>query len=174
VHHADVRTLYLLRHLKSSWDEPGLSDHERPLAPRGRRAGKKLARHLRTERVAPELVLCSTSTRTRQTFEVVKAALGAPEARFLPELYAASEAALLAAAHAVEPKTRSVLLIAHNPGLEDLAVGLAARGDGDALQRLGEKFPTGAFATLVFAGGWAELEPGAGELVDLVVPRELG
>jgi phosphohistidine phosphatase len=104
----------------------------------------------------------------------VKAALGAPEVRFLPELYAASDAALLGAAHAVEPKTRSVLLIAHNPGLEDLAVGLAARGDGDALQRLGEKFPTGAFATLVFPGGWAGLEPGAGELVDLVVPRELG
>jgi len=169
-----VRTLYLLRHLKSSWDEAGLPDHERPLAPRGRRAGKKLARHLRQERVAPDLVLCSTATRTRQTFEAVKAALGDPVVRFLPELYAASEATLLAAVRAVGPRTRSLLLIAHNPGLEDLAVGLAARGDGEALQRLGEKFPTGAFATLAFPGDWAALEPGGGELVDIVVPRELG
>jgi phosphohistidine phosphatase len=174
VHHADVRTLYLLRHLKSSWDEPGLADHERPLAPRGRRAGKQLARHMRKQRVAPELVLCSSSTRTRQTFDAVKEALGDPEVRFLPELYAASQATLLAAARAVEPKTRSVLLIAHNPGLEELAVGLAARGDENALQRLGEKFPTGAFATLVFTGCWAELESSAGELLDFVVPRELG
>jgi phosphohistidine phosphatase len=173
VHDADVKTLYLLRHLKSSWDEPALPDHERPLAPRGRKAGKKLARHFQRAGATPELVLCSSSTRTRQTLEAVRAGLGDPEVRFLDELYAAPEQTLLHAVRAVEPSTSAVLVIAHNPGLEDLAVGLAGGGDENALERLGEKFPTGAFATLTFRGSWADLELGSAELVEYVVPREL-
>lgn len=168
-----TKTLYLLRHLKSSWDEPGLADHERPLGQRGRKAGKKLARHLRRTGVAPEVVLCSPSTRTRETLEAIRAAIGDAEVCFPPELYAASETTLLRAVRGVAPKTGSVLVIAHNPGLEDLAVGLAGRGGDEALRRVGEKFPTGAFATLTFGGSWADVEPGSGELVDYVVPREL-
>jgi phosphohistidine phosphatase len=168
-----AKTLYLLRHLKSSWDEPGLADHERPLAPRGRRAGKKLARHLRKARVAPELVLCSPSVRTRETLETIRSALGEPDVRFPPELYAASEETLLRALRSVEWKRSSVLVIAHNPGLEELALALAGRGDERLRERLAEKFPTGAFAALVFGGVWSELAPAACELVEYLVPREL-
>ena len=169
-----TKTLYLLRHLKSSWDEPGLADHERPLGQRGRKAGKKLARHLRRTGVAPEVVLCSPSTRTRETLEAIRAAIGDAEVCFPPELYAASETTLLRAVRGVAPKTGSVLVIAHNPGLEGLAIELAGSGDVDALERLGERFPTGALATLAFRRSWADVGPGSGELVEYVVPRELG
>ncbi len=172
---SDVKTLYLIRHLKSSWDEPGLPDHERSLAPRGRRAGKKLARHLRKEGAAPEVVLCSPSMRTRETLEAILPALGDPAIEFRDELYAAAEDELLEAVRGVVPDVGSVLVIAHNPGLQDLALALAGGRDEDARERLSEKFPTGAFATLVFAAAtWSKLEPGTGELVGYVVPRELG
>jgi phosphohistidine phosphatase len=175
VHHADVEaTLYLLRHLKSSWDEPGLADRDRPLAPRGRKAGKKMARHLLDTGAAPDLVLCSPAVRTRETFAAVRSAIGDPEARFLPELYAASHDELLAALRRVEPGIRSVLLVGHNPGLHDLALALTGSGDEEARERLRKKMPTGALVTLSFrAGSWIELMPGSGRLVDYVVPREL-
>jgi len=161
-----AKTLYLLRHLKSSWDDDTLADHDRPLAPRGRKAGKRMARYLKTAGVAPELVLCSSAVRTRQTLEAVRAALGDAQLRFEEELYAASDEELLGVLRAVTPDVDSVLVIAHNPGLEDLAAALSGVRQ--------EKFPTGAFATLVYEGGWAELGAGSCELTGLVVPRELG
>ena len=166
-------TLYLLRHLKSSWDDPSLPDFDRPLAPRGRKAGRKIARYLRRQDARPDIVICSPAVRTRQTLEAVRSVLGDPEVSFPDELYAASEDTLLGAIRAVPSKTGSVLVIAHNPGLELLAMELAGGGDREALERLGEKFPTGSVATLVFRGAWAELETGAATLVDYIVPREL-
>lgn len=159
------KSLYLLRHLKSSWSDPALADHDRPLAPRGRKAGKKVARHVRRVGVKPDLVLCSPSVRTRQTLAVVEPELGSPEVRLVDELYAAPAEELLDVLRGVEPEVGSVLVIAHNPGLEDLLAGLSGT--------VQEKFPTGAFATLAFEGAWADLRPGACELLAYVVPREL-
>lgn len=158
-------TLYLLRHLKSSWDEQALADRDRPLAPRGRKAGKKMARHLEKAGAAPELVLCSPALRTRETLDAVRGALGEPEVRFDERLYAAWEDELLDVLRGVEPGVGSVLVIAHNPGLEDLAAALTGVRQ--------EKFPTGALATLSFDGEWADLESGACELAAFVVPRGL-
>jgi phosphohistidine phosphatase len=174
VHHADVRTLYLLRHFKSSWDELTLPDHDRPLAPRGRRAAKKLERHLRKAKVSPALVLCSPSVRTRQTLDAVLPALGGAEVRYREELYAAPAGTLRDAVRNAEPRLSSILVVGHNPGLQDLAVALAGRGDAELRRRLGEKLPTGAFVTLELpSASWAEVEAGSGELVGFVVPREL-
>jgi phosphohistidine phosphatase len=159
------RTLYLLRHLKSSWDDESLADFERPLAPRGRKAGKKVAQHLREKGVRPELVLCSPAVRARQTLAAVEATLGEPEVRFVDGLYHAWADTLLAVLQAVDPGVDSVLLIGHNPGLLNVAVMLAGG--------LPDEFPTGALATLAFEGTWAELAPAACELVDYVVPRKL-
>ena len=169
-----MKTLLLLRHAKSSWEAPGLVDHDRPLAPRGRRAAKKLTRHMRESEIAPELVLCSTSTRTRETLDGIPSALGDPEVRFASELYAASAETLLDAVCAVEPAVAATLVIAHNPGLHDLALQLVGSGDEDARLRLRENLPTGALVTLAFdVETWDEVEPGSGELVGYVVPREL-
>jgi phosphohistidine phosphatase len=169
-----VRTVVLLRHGKSSWADSTLADIDRPLAPRGERASRKLAKYIRKKRIRPTVVLCSPSLRTRQTLEAVEAALGKRcTVEVVPQLYGASEHELLEQLQALPGAVSSVMLIGHNPGLHDLALLLASRGS--ELPRLEQKFPTGALATLVVRSkGWKALRPGAAELVDYVVPRQLG
>ena len=166
--------LYLLRHAKSSWDDPGLGDHERPLAPRGRRAALQMAAYLRAHEISPALVLCSTSRRTVQTLETA-----VPDGQGLiePDLYAASASALLARLRQVPNATPSVMLIGHNPGLQMLVLALAgdrARTRGDPnLAAIANKFPTAALATLALRGGWSDLKAGGAELTGYVRPKDL-
>lgn len=150
-----------------------LADHDRPLGARGRRAGDLMAAHLRSAGIAPQLVLCSTSARTRETLARIAAVLDpAPVVLFERGLYGASADSLLARLRAVRDEVGSVMLIAHSSGIEDLALLLARRG-GD-LGALREKFPTGALATLAFSGRWRSLGPREAELVSFVTPRALG
>jgi phosphohistidine phosphatase len=170
-----VKVLYLLRHAKSSWDDPGLSDHERPLAPRGRRAAARIAEHLKREGIRPALVLCSSSRRTRQTLEPVAAAVPDVPVKVEADLYGAGEGTLLRCVKRLPDAADSVLVLGHNPGLHDLALTLAEGGDGEALARLRAKMPTAALATLAApVTRWRDLRPGGAELVAFVVPRELG
>jgi phosphohistidine phosphatase len=129
---------------------------------------------MRRTRIRPALVLCSPSLRTRQTLEAIEPSLDKGcSVEFVPELYAASERELLERLQAVPESVSSVMLIGHNPSLQQLALLLASRGAD--LPKLGEKFPTGVLATLVVNGeSWAALRPGDAELVDYVVPRDLG
>jgi len=167
------KTLYLLRHAKSSWEDPNLADHDRPLAPRGRCASRTIADHLRRQRITPGLVLCSSSTRTRETLERISAGLDEKfELQIEEALYTASARDLLDRLHQVDARVDSVMLIGHAPAIQELALNLASKGL--QLERLREKFSTGALATLVFRGKWGELAPGAAELVAFVKPRELG
>jgi phosphohistidine phosphatase len=165
-----VKRLFLLRHAKSSWDEPGLADHDRPLAKRGRRASKTIGEHMRVEGIAPALVLCSPSERTRETLKSIDLPAEV-EVRVEPELYAASAGELLAVLNRVPDEIGSAMLIGHNPGLQDLALQLA--GDGAETPRVRHKFPTAALATLDFDGRWRELAPGVCELVGFVKPKDL-
>ncbi len=168
--------IYLLRHAKSSWDQPDLADHERPLAKRGRKAVAKLGRHFRDAGVRPDLVLCSSAARAVETLDGVREALP-PEAELEVEgdLYGAGSDALLTRLRRVPDEVGSAMLIGHNPAIEELALELAGEeDDGDARARMEAKYPTGALATLRFEGSWGELEPGAAALEAFVVPRELG
>jgi phosphohistidine phosphatase len=169
-----VRTVVLLRHGKSSWSDSTLADIDRPLAPRGERASSKLAKYIRRKRIQPAPVLCSPSLRTRHTLEAVGASLGKRCAvEVVPQLYGASEQGLHEQLQALPESVSSVMLIGHNPGLHKLALVLASRGAH--LPQLEEKFPTGALATLVVRSeGWTALGRGEAELVDYVVPRQLG
>ena len=168
-----MKTLLILRHAKSSWEDIGRGDHYRPLAPRGRRAAKKLAKHLRRQKVAPAMVLCSSATRARETLELVAPALGPPKKILIEEgLYAASADELLSRLRRIPDATESVMLIGHNPGLQDLALTLAANGPKRSLVL--EDFPTGALATLLIdVARWRDLVPGDADVVDYLVPREL-
>jgi len=169
-----MRTVFLLRHAKSSWSDSTLADIERPLAPRGERAAKQIARYVRKQKIEPALVLCSPSVRTRRTLEAIEPALGTSHTvQFVPALYAASHQELLRQLRALHDSVASVMLIGHNPGLQELALALATHGAD--LPRLEEKFPTGALATLVAeCDSWTALKTGDAELVDYVVPRDLG
>ncbi len=129
---------------------------------------------MRRKRIQPALVLCSPSLRTRQTLEAVEASLGKRCAvKVVSQLYAASEQELLERLQALPKSVSSVMLVGHNPGLHNLALVLASRGAD--LAQLEEKFPTGALATLaVHSDSWTALGPGEAELVDYVVPTQLG
>ena len=169
-----MRTLVLLRHLKSAWDEPGLEDHKRPLAPRGHRAGERIRRHIEDAGISPQLVLCSSAVRAVQTWEAVRGGLADDlELGIEDGLYGASSDSLLSRLNDVPDTVATAMLVAHNPGIGDLAAGLAGSADGDALERMAEKYPTGGLATLTFAGPWAGLAWGDARLVEYVVPREL-
>ncbi len=166
------KTLYLLRHAKSSWEDPTVGDHDRPLAPRGRRASKVIAEYLSRQRSTPRLVLCSSSERTRETLKRVSAGLrGGVEVRIEERLYTASASGLLQRLHELDARVESVMLIGHYPALQELALSLAGRGVD--LSRLTEKFPTAGLATLAFRGRWDELAPGAAELIAFVTPKGL-
>jgi phosphohistidine phosphatase len=166
-----VHTLYLLRHAKSSWADPTLPDRERPLAPRGRRDAKRIAKHLVRIGLEPELVLCSSAARTRETLELVRPALKTSRVLFEDELYAATSDGLLARIRLVPDPVESVMLIGHNPSLQQLALVLASAGD--ELTRLEKKFPTGALATIVLTKSWGELAPADALLMAYVVPKQL-
>jgi phosphohistidine phosphatase len=165
--------LYVLRHAKSSWREDDLPDHERPLARRGRKDAGKVAEYLRKQRIAPALVLCSSSLRTRQTLEAVAGALGSVETRVEGDLYAASAGQMLERLRQLPDETGSVMLIAHNPGCQELAVRLA-RPD-KLRERVESKFPTSGLATLeVTSPTWRSLADGDGRLTAFFAPGDGG
>lgn len=166
------KRLFLLRHAKSSWDDPALADHDRPLAPRGRRAGALICEHMLAAGVAPELVLCSSSLRTRQTLELIAPALPVGcEVLYERALYATTAHALLDRLRAVDDEVVALMLVGHNTEIADLVLTLA--GSGKRLSAVRERFPTAALATLEFGGRWRGLGRGDAKLTDYVVPREL-
>jgi phosphohistidine phosphatase len=168
-----MKRVYLLRHAKSSWKDSSLPDRDRPLAGRGRRAAKAMAGHFEAERIRPDLVLCSPAHRTRETLELVEGALGdGLEAKVDEALYGAGEPELLAHLKALPEEIGSVMLIGHNPGIEELALALAS--DGEGLARMSKKYPTGALATIDLpARRWSTVRRRSGELVGFVRPRDL-
>src|SRR5262245_58947371 len=122
---SDVRRLYVLRHAKSSWADPELADHERPLAPRGRKACRRLAAWIGEHDVRPELVVCSTAARARRTVELVLRALGDPEVTFDEGVYHGWTDDLLARVRALDDTCESAMLVGHNPALQNLCLLLA-------------------------------------------------
>ena len=163
--------LFLLRHAKSSHDDPALADHDRPLAPRGERAAKTMGRYIRDHGVSPALVLCSSATRARETLDRLSAGIGESAVRIESELYEASAAELGERLRQIPDDVPSVMLIGHNPAIERLALDLAASGPD--LDDMARKFPTGALAVLEFDAAWSGLDSDGARLVAFVKPRDL-
>ena len=170
-----MKTLHLLRHAKSSWDDSTLDDHDRPLAPRGERAALALADHWAACGVRPDLVLCSTACRARQTLERILPRWDSPPAvRWDRGLYLTSAPELLERVQGLADAHASVLLVGHNPGLGELATLLAGSGDPALRRRLMRKYPTGAWVELRFAvGSWRDVVSHGGKLLRFVRPKEL-
>ncbi|MFE9432794.1 SixA phosphatase family protein [Streptomyces sp. NPDC006640] len=166
------RRLVLLRHAKSAYPA-GVPDHERPLAPRGLRDAPAAGRALAEADWIPDLALCSTAVRARRTWELAADQWGTPPpVRVDERLYAADVPELLEAVREVPERVRTLLLIGHNPGLEELILTLAGDGFDDTLDQVRTKYPTSAVAVLVWHGaGWHELAPGTALLTDVAVPR---
>ena len=178
------RTLVLFRHAKSAW--PDVPDHDRPLARRGIRAAPLMGRWLREAGFLPGQVRCSTARRARETWPFAQAGLAAsPPVTFDVRIYEAAATDLLVLIRQASPATGTLLLIGHNPAIEDLALLLAAPPDAAALpeaggagpgdvDRMRSKFPTAAIAVLESPGSWHDLAPGQARLTAFVTPRDLG
>jgi phosphohistidine phosphatase len=171
-----MKRLLLLRHAKSSWDDPALDDFDRPLAPRGRKAAERMGRELATRNWLPQLALVSPAARTRETWELVTAALPRSfSAAFLDTLYDAAAEDVLSEIRRTPKAVKTLIVLGHNPGLEDLARRLAGdNSEKKALQQLREKFPTAALARFDFDGKWTGLDFGGARLTHCLRPRDLG
>lgn len=170
-----MRQILLLRHAKSSWDDPALGDFDRPLNNRGLRNARAMAAHLRKAGLRPAVVLCSAARRTRETYDILEPALEGIPVSFEAELYEAAKHDLLQRLRRLDDHLGSLLLIGHNPGLERLALALSdGHGEAGPLARLAEKYPTGTLAVLdTDIGTWAALQDGACRLTGLVRPADL-
>ncbi|QDZ02020.1 histidine phosphatase family protein [Nitratireductor mangrovi] len=166
--------LLLLRHAKSSWDDPTLADFDRPLAQRGRRAAHAMGKEILRRGWVPDLAIVSPALRTRQTWQLVADALPALDTRFDATIYEAGPQAILAAIRNADNDCRRLIVVGHNPGMEDLAAMLANAGtDAAAVDRLRTKFPTAALARFAFDGIWSDLAAGGATLTHFLRPRDL-
>lgn len=177
-----MRKLLLLRHAKSDRSQSSdvaRNDHARPLNARGRMAAAAMGNYMREKDCLPELVLCSTSKRTRETLEILLATLGSsPEIQFGRRLYLAEWPKLLEVVRAAPDAASPLLVVGHNPGMEQLAHALAGQPKTIAERKFAKemalKFPTCALAVLDFKiAGWRAMNPGIGRLADFVRPKDL-
>lgn len=170
-----MKNLLLLRHAKSSWEDNSLADFDRPLAPRGLSAAKLIGHELAERGWLPGHALVSPAKRTRETWDLVAAQLvDAPTAEFAETLYDATAERILAELRQTRESVKTLIVVGHNPGTENLALQLADdESDTDALARLGDKFPTAALARFEFGGLWRELGPAAARLTHFLRPKDL-
>jgi len=172
-----MKRLYLLRHAKAVTADQQPDDHARELTVRGMHDASAIARYIRKNGFAPQLVLASTSARTRQTADLVLREIEA-RAEYRETLYLADPEKILGLIQAAPPSISDLMVIGHNPGLEELAGRLARepvrrkeRARRDVLE---EKFPTAALAVLDFdIGKWRDISQGEGKLADFVRPKDL-
>lgn len=168
-------TLALLRHAKSSWDDPARDDFLRVLNERGIKAAPLAGAALAEHGLKPSLILCSPAARTRETLKLAQPAMAlaaAPETVFDEKLYLASPVTLMETVRDIPQERTTVLMIGHNPGLHTLALTLAGTGSDAALDSLSTRFPTAALAILTFKRArWRDVRPGDGKLELFWTPK---
>ncbi len=175
-----MRHLMLLRHAKSSWDQVGLEDIDRPLSPRGRSAAPLLGRYISRKYRYPDLVLCSSAVRAYQTWELVSAEWdqadkpASPVVEIRTSLYLANPIDLQSTIKRIGDDVKTAMIIGHNPGMEQLAARLTHKGDPRDLKLMAKKFPTAALAIIQLSiESWSSLRTGQGRLEAFVRPKDL-
>ncbi|PAZ12109.1 phosphohistidine phosphatase [Streptomyces sp. SA15] len=169
---AEPRRIVLFRHAKADW--PQVTDHERPLADRGRKDAAEAGRRLADTGLSFDLALCSTAIRTRETWKLaVQEFPQRPKTVYEERIYEASPGELIALLNETSDDAQNILLIGHNPGVQGLADILAGSAEEEARERMSRRgFPAAAFAVLSFEGSWKTLEPGAATLLDYWAPSD--
>lgn len=161
-----MRTLYLLRHAKSSWKDQSLRDFDRPLKGRGRKAAEQMGQVLADEKLKSPLVISSPAVRARETTEVVLESAGLDvKPRFEERIYEASVGTLLEIVRSIPGSTKTAIMVGHNPGFEELLGYLTGES---------RHMPTCALARIEFdVGSWSEVSEETGRLGLFVTPKEL-
>ena len=171
-----MKRLTLLRHAKSGWDDPVSRDFDRPLNAKGKRAARAVGQYLRDHDLHFDRITGSPAVRVIETLEEVAAALGETIApAWDKRVYLASGVTLLDVVHDTPDDFASLMLVGHNPGLEDLILMLVPDRAGDETRdQVEEKFPTASIAEITFdTDHWVDIKPGSGSLVRFVRPRDL-
>ena len=172
-----MKHLLLFRHAKSDWSDPALHDFDRPLNKRGRKAAPAMGKLLQKQHFFPDLVLCSTARRAQQTWDLAAEKLGKKiPVKSLKSLYLAPPSRILATLEPLPDDVSMVILVAHNPGLHNLAIQLAGPGsDETAVHELAMKYPTGALAVFEFhTESWRDVRRADSRLTAFFRPRDLG
>ncbi|WP_102867323.1 SixA phosphatase family protein [Pseudovibrio exalbescens] len=167
--------LMLLRHAKSDWSNINLRDHDRPLNSRGWHAGELVGKHIAANAIFPQLVLCSTALRTRQTLGCILPHMNSEmRIQILRDLYDQSEGDYVDILSALGGSHTTVMIIGHNNAIQDTAIELAGSGDPELLAQMETKYPTGALAMIDFdAPRWSQILPKQGRLTAFYRPRHL-
>lgn len=171
-----MRTLLLFRHAKSSWDDPELTDHERPLTKRGTRDAVRMGEYIREAGLVPDLVLCSGAVRARATLALTLTALDGAVGEVLHDdaLYLAEPTQILKRLAQVDVARNPVMIVGHNPGLHALALALVHAGETRALAQLAQNFPTAGLAVIDFeTQSWSDISAATGSLRTFVSPKRL-
>jgi phosphohistidine phosphatase len=170
-----MKILTLLRHAKSSWDDPVSRDFDRPLNKRGRKAARVVGRAMRDEGLAFDAIIASPAVRVVETLRDVGDGYGrALEPEQDPDLYLASPSVLLERIHHVDDQVERLLVVGHNPGLEQLALLLTGGEENSLRQEVEVKYPTATLAEIRFdVGSWAEVAATGGTLTRFIRPRDL-
>jgi phosphohistidine phosphatase len=169
-----MHTLSLFRHAKSAWDQEGMRDFDRPLAPRGRGAAPAMGKFMAAHKLVPDIVICSTAVRARETLALALPAFGKqPGIEYSDRLYMASPQQMLRTVRGLSDKIGHAMLVGHNPGMHAFAVALAGEGKSADMNALETKFPTAALAVIDFEAPWQDIFSGMGRLRLFMVPKEL-
>ena len=171
-----MKRLAVLRHAKSDWGDPGIDDFNRPLNARGWKSARRIGKEMKHRRMRFDFGLASPAARVRETIDGMTETYGEPQfpIRFEPRIYGASVETLVELVRAIPADAEAALVVGHNPGFERLVVELT-KDDREGLRdRVAGKFPTAAMAVIELpAASWAAVEPGAGQVVELLLPKEL-
>lgn len=168
-----MKTLLLMRHAKSSWDDLTLADRDRPLAERGRKDAGLIAKTLAKRKLKPDLVLHSDAVRAAETYAEMRGGLSDDiPARPMRSLYPGSPSRIAAVLNRLGDDVDTVLVISHAPGIATLARRLAAEGKKKERKRLTEKFPTAAVAVLTF-DAWPDFDKDTGTLAAFIRPKDV-
>jgi phosphohistidine phosphatase len=171
-----MKRLTILRHAKSSWDDPNLADFDRPLNDRGRKEARRIGGELNQRKTRFDLCVASTAARVRGTLDGFVEGYGEPdfEIRFEPKIYEATMSTLLHIVRGLPGSSSAPLIVGHNPGLHQLVLELADGDRSELRDRAESKFPTAALAAIEFdADNWTDVGSGSGLIVELIFPKEL-
>ena len=170
-----MKTLTILRHAKSSWDDSNLGDFDRPLNDRGRKAARRIGEEMKRREMRFDHVLASPAQRVRETLDGVADGYGERfRTQFEERIYMADVSTLLEVIRSIRDNFKKPLLVGHNPGLEQLLARLTSDDERGLRRKIHGKLPTGALAVVeLLADSWSDVQEGGGKIVELILPREL-
>ncbi|MBH71592.1 MAG: phosphohistidine phosphatase [Pelagibacteraceae bacterium] len=170
-----MKTIFLLRHAKSSWDNLNLDDFDRPLSNKGIKASKKIGNYLKTNKFVPDIIYCSTAKRAKQTWELTNRIIKKKKnILYKDNLYMANLSEFMKIIKKTKNKFKNLMIVSHNPGIESLAIELSKNENNKFHQIINIKYPTGALVVIKFnLNDWGKINYKKGEIYEFIKPKEL-